>query len=107
MGALNASPTSSHSHDWRCLLCQDPPPTEGLPNGAPEDGQLPTLCPTDQQVREHRMEGMEERIWGGEGWRRRAPFPFSFITCRSVNACYWSCFATSPAAPCSASPAPR
>ncbi|XP_042749963.1 transcription intermediary factor 1-beta-like [Lagopus leucura] len=43
-------PTSSHSHDWRCLLCQDlPPPTEGLPNGAPEEGQLPTLCPTDQQ----------------------------------------------------------
>ncbi|XP_021238320.1 transcription intermediary factor 1-beta isoform X2 [Numida meleagris] len=38
------------SHDWRCLLCQDlPPPTEELTNGGPEEGQLPTLCPTDQQ----------------------------------------------------------
>lgn len=38
------------SHDWRCLLCQDlPPQTEGLTNGGPKEGQLPTLCPTDQQ----------------------------------------------------------
>ncbi|OXB52314.1 hypothetical protein ASZ78_014765, partial [Callipepla squamata] len=37
-------------HDWRCLLCQDlPPPSEGLSNGAHEQGQPPTLCPTDQR----------------------------------------------------------
>ncbi|NXC38151.1 TIF1B factor, partial [Penelope pileata] len=36
-------------HDWRCLLCQDPPPpSEDLANGGPEEGQPPTLCPMDQ-----------------------------------------------------------
>lgn len=45
---LTRSPLRSHSHDWLCLLCQDPAPPGEDPG--PTEEQPPALSPTDQRV---------------------------------------------------------